>query len=283
VLAPPLAGLRKTPFDTAVSEELNGVVDPETVWSYSRLTSFDDCKYRWFLQYVLKKKRGEPQFFSTFGTFIHEILEKYLSGKLEKDELVQYFLENYDENVVGEAPTERIANNFFESALSYLKSVDFPFKSIVATEKKVNFKIGDYKFVGYIDVLATKGKRYHIVDHKSHGLRHRSGRRFQTAYDKELDQYLRQQYLYSIPIYDEYGQYPKTLNFNCYRHGRFISEPFDYTRLEETKDWAVAQIEKIRREHDWDANPDAFKCNYICDMRDHCPYRAQYKSRGGRR
>lgn len=246
------------------------------------MTSFSDCKYRWFLQYILKKERSGPQFFASFGTYMHEILEMYLSGQLQKDELEVYFLDNYDERVKGEPPTERIGENFFNSALEYLRTVDFPFTDIIETEKEVHFKVGGYPFVGYIDVLAKKGKRYHIIDHKSHGLKNRSGRRFQTTYDKELDQYLRQQYLYSIPIHDEFGQYPKTLNFNCYRHGRFISEPFDYDRLEETTKWAVNQIELIKREQTWEANPDKFKCNYICDMRDSCPYRA-VKGRGGRR
>lgn len=231
------------------------------------------------MQYILKKKRGEPQFFATFGTYIHEILEMYLSGKLEKDDLEVYFLDNYDERVKGEAPSEKIAENFFNKALEYLKTIDFPLKNIVETEKEVHFKVGEYPFVGYIDVLAMKGKQYHIVDHKSHGLRYRSGRKFQTSYDKELDQYLRQQYLYSIPIHDEFGRYPKTLNFNCYRHGRFITEPFDFEKLEETKKWALRRIREIRSEQEWEAHPDAFMCNYICDMRDSCPYRAQFKRR----
>lgn len=268
---------KTTPFELEDESAETGMIDPETVWSYSRLTSFGDCKYRWFLQYVLKQKRGEPQFFATFGTYIHEILEQYLSGKLQKEDLEVYYLDNYDERVKGDAPTEKIASNFFSSGLDYLKNVDFPFQNIVEVEKEVHFCVGNYPFVGYIDVLAMKGKQYHIVDHKSHGLRHRSGRKFQTSYDKELDQYLRQQYLYSIPIHDEFGRYPKTLNFNCYRHGRFISEPFDYDKLEETKRWALNRIKEIKCEEEWDANPDAFVCNFICDMRENCQYRARYR------
>lgn len=254
----------------------------EMEWSYSRLTSFEDCKYRWLLQYILKKKRGDPQFFSTYGTFMHDILERYLSGRLKKEELVPHFLEHYDEQVVGEAPSPKIADNFFNHALTYLQTIDFPYQDIVSTEKKVKFKVDDYNFVGYIDVLARRGKGYHIVDHKSHGLLPRTNRRFQTVSDKELDKYLRQQYLYAIPIKEEYGSFPKTLNFNCYRHGRFITERFNIDRLEQTKQWVRDQISEIMHEQDWDANPEPFKCNFICDMKDHCRFCPRYQC-GGKR
>lgn len=246
----------------------------DMVWSYSRLTSFEDCPYRWYLQYILRKPRGEPQFFATYGTFMHSVMEQYLSGKLSREELVPYFLENYDEQVSGTAPSKKIRDNFFTSALTYLQNFNFPYKDNIAVEKRVSFQIDGYQFIGFIDVLSETGKQLHITDHKSHGLLPRSGRKFPTKYDRELDDYLRQQYLYSIPVKDEYGRYPKTLNFNCYRHGRFITEQFDPLKLHEVKQWAVNSIERIKNERDWEPNPDAFKCNFICDMRgqcEHCP------------
>ena len=245
----------------------------DMLWSYSRLTSFEDCKYRWFLQYIQKKRSDEPKFFSTYGRFLHSIMEQYLSGKLGKEDLVPYYLENYDEEVIGDAPSQKIKDNFFKNALVYLQDCNFPYHDNIAVEKRVRFEIDGYKFIGFIDVLSRTGKSsLHITDHKSHGLMPRSGRRFPTKYDKELDDYLRQQYLYSIPVHDEYGQYPKTLNFNCYRHGRFITEPFDPIKLHEVKVWAVNLIDTIKNEKEWEPNPDQFKCNYICDMKGHCEH-----------
>lgn len=254
------------------------IVD-DMLWSYSRLSSFDDCKYGWFLKYIKHVPKGEPHFFATYGTFIHDLLERYLSGKLPKEELVPYFLDHYDEQVQGRGPSEKVEDNFFNNSLAYLKDIDFPFKDIVATEKKVEFEIDGHKFVGYIDVLARENDGYHIIDHKSHGLRPRSGRKIQTEYDKELDQYLRQQYLYAIPTYNEFGEYPQTISFNCYRHNRFITEPFEQERLERTKKWASDKIEEIRNEKGWDPSPDDFFCNFICDSANSCKYRKPYKRR----
>ena len=233
------------PFKEIVDYSM--IID-DMLWSYSRLSSFDDCKYGWFLKYIKHAPKGEPHFFSTYGSFCHDVLEKYLSGELTKDELVPYFLEHYDEKVEGRAPSKKVEENFFNSSLAYLEEIDFPFKDIEATDK-------------------------------SHGLRPRSGRKVQTEYDKELDQYLRQQYLYAIPIYDETGEYPQTISFNCYRHGRFITEQFDPERMEKVRKWAADKIEEIRNEKDWEANPEEFRCTFICDCADNCPYKAEYKRR----
>lgn len=249
-------------------------------WSYSRLSSFDDCKYGWYLKYIKHVNSGQPKFFATYGSFVHKVLELYLSGKLTKDQVVDYYIEHYDDAVKGSAPSEKIETGFFERSLQYLQTIDFPFHNIIATEKQVHFEVDGYKFVGFIDVLAQTGKRLHMVDHKSHGLRNRSGRKFQTQYDKELDRYLRQQYLYSIPIKEQYGKYPATLNFNCYRFNRFITQKFNPDSLNNVKYWAVGQINAIREQREWQPNPDPFRCTYICDSSQHCQFCQKFKTRG---
>lgn len=299
-----------TPFEVVSVPEYELAIS-NMKWSYSRLTSFEDCKYGWFVRYIAYNKKldqvyrkvmewmrdkfdeetyqkivqhtavrikPEPHFFSTYGSFMHHIMEQYLSSVLPKEKLVSYFLDNYDEQVEGKAPSKKVEDNFFNSSLSYLENIDFPYdiKDIIGVEKEVKFKIGSYNFVGFVDVLADVDG-LHISDHKSHGLRFRSNRKFQTEYDKELDRYYRQPYLYSIPIKDEYGKYPATLDFNCYRHGRFISEEFKEERLEEVKEWAVDRIEEIKKEREFESSPDFFRCTYICDTAESCPFRAKGK------
>lgn len=65
-----------------------------------------------------------------------------------------------------------------------------------------------------------------ILDHKSRSLKPRSNRKKKPKTDEEPDQYLRQLYLYSIPITNEFGRMPAFLKFNCYRTGVRIKEPF---------------------------------------------------------
>ncbi|MGN1156970.1 MAG: PD-(D/E)XK nuclease family protein, partial [Agathobacter sp.] len=55
----------------------------DMVWSYSRITSYETCPYRFFLTYILKLEK-KRLFFSDYGSFIHSIIEKYLNGELKK-------------------------------------------------------------------------------------------------------------------------------------------------------------------------------------------------------
>lgn len=65
-----------------------------------------------------------------------------------------------------------------------------------------------------------------LVDNKSRDLKPRSNRKRPTAKDTELDDMLRQLYLYSIPVFESFGRYPDWLCFNYFRSGVFIKERF---------------------------------------------------------
>lgn len=111
-----------------------------------------------------------------------------------------------------------------------------------------------------------------ILDNKSRDLKPRSLRKKPTKSDGELDSYLRQLYLYSVPIKDLFDTYPDRLEFNCFRTGQLISEPFQEKALGTTKEWALQTIEKITENDDWSPQMDYWKCRYLCDLNQHCEY-----------
>ena len=70
------------------------------VWSYSRLTSFEECPYRWFLSYLYRDEYGRPLkkksgFFAEFGSYIHLIMQMYLDGVLKKNELSTFYVATF--------------------------------------------------------------------------------------------------------------------------------------------------------------------------------------------
>ena len=89
---------------------------------------------------------------------------------------------------------------------------------------------------------------------------------------KELDKYLRQLYVYSKAVYNLCGRYPDYLEFNCFRTGAWITEPFDREKYIETEKWASELIEKITSTDNWYANGDFFFCNNLCDVCGECEY-----------
>lgn len=243
------------------------------VWSYSRLTCFEQCPYKFFLTYLTPGTK-RPQFFSDFGSFMHSILEKFYKGELKAEELPAYYLSHYDEQVIGRAPSAKIAGNYYMQGLDYLTHVNPLNVEVLGVEHQVEFNIDGKQFQGIIDL---KAKNRHdgslmIIDHKSRALKPRSKRKKPTQSDETLDGYLRQLYLYSQPVLDESGHYPKSLVFNCFRNGNVIIEPFEIEKFNEAKQWASELADKIIDNDDWRPNEDFYFCHYLCDKNHECEY-----------
>lgn len=279
------------------------------VWSYSRIKAFEDCRYRWFLKYIQPKLlidkvfggerptrvevdlayiRSELDvsdvcilyeylgfnrkklFFASYGTFMHKLIEQYLKGEKQGSQLVDEYLESFKSEVKGRAPNKKVFANYFKNGLEYLKEIKpFPYK-ILDVEKRVDLKIEGLPFCGYIDIVGEKGGAIHVIDNKSRLLKPRSNRAKPTKSDIELDIYLRQLYLYSAAVEEQYGVLPKALCFNCFRDNLWIEEPFKEKAYAESKKWFIDSIAEIRREVDFNPSFDFFKCTYLCEMQDCC-------------
>lgn len=243
----------------------------EMVWSYSRIKSFDDCPYRFFLKYI-KKYEDEDKFYASYGTFMHKLIEQFYKGEITKEEMNIKFLFDFQKEVKGLRPKESTVEKYIRCGSEYLNSfTPFPYK-MVDVEKEVKFEIDGIPFVGFIDYLGEKDGEFYIVDNKSRDLKPRSGRKKPTVKDIELDDMLRQLYLYSAAIKQEYGKYPKSLCFNCFKSGVFIEEPFDEEAFDKACNWAKEKIEEISETGDFYPNQDFFSCLYICGVRNHCIY-----------
>lgn len=241
------------------------------VWSYSRIKSYE-CPYAFFLKYISKTEK-EEMFYSSYGKFMHKLIEKYYKNELSRDDMLMEFLSDFSKNVSGARPSSKIAKSYIEAGVEYIKTfTPFEYKTL-AVEKFVEFDVDGIPFVGVIDYIGEKDGDIYIVDNKSKTLKPRSKRKKPTQNDEELDEMLRQLYLYSIAVKQMYGKYPKSLCFNCFRNGNFIEEPFDEEKLEEAKAWAKKRIEKIK-DTDWfNPNVEFFYCRYICDVNKECCYK----------
>ena len=250
----------------------------DMVWSYSRVKAFDDCPYRWYLRYI-RKLPSKEMFFSSYGSFIHKLIELYYKEGKTSKQLTDMYLSGFKENVSGRAPNPKIFTNYFKDGLRYLREIKpFPF-SLIEVEKRVDFNLDGIPFVGYIDFLGEKDGELYVVDNKSRNLKPRSTKGKHTKSDEDLDSYLKQLYLYSKAVEQEYGKRPKSLCFNCFRTPVFIEEPFVEQAYTDSKKWLSEEIEKIKQETDFKPNMEYFKCKHLCEMQDHCEYYAMSNKR----
>lgn len=254
----------------------------DMVWSYSRLKAFETCKHHWFLRYI-RGLRDLPCFYTSYGSFMHRILEGYYSGRLTKSQMLTEFLGRFSKEVLGPRPDGKIVQKYIEAGRTYLSAFDpLPYKTLWVEERR-EFSVEGYKFVGVVDLLveSDNGELY-LVDNKSRDLKPRSGRSKPTAKDLELDDMLRQLYLYSVPIYEQFGRFPDWICFNCFKSGTFIKEQFDIAKFEEAKRWALDLIAEIEAEEDFDPNPNFFFCKWLCGVNDKCEFYEE-ETKGRRR
>lgn len=211
-------------------------------------------------------------FYSSYGKFIHELIAAYNNGELSKESLVLEFLTKFSSKVLGDRPSESIVSKYVDKGVEYFKKFNgLPFNT-VATEQFVEFKVGEFNFIGFIDYLGERDGDLYIIDHKSRDLKPRSKRSKPTKSDEELDEMLVQLYLYAEAVKQKYGKYPKKLIFNCFKSGLLVEEEFNETACEKAKLWAVNTIMAIKNSEDFYPTVDFFHCKYLCGYHNECCY-----------
>lgn len=249
----------------------NYLID-QMVWSYSRINCYMECPYHFFLKYIYGLEE-KPMFFSSYGSFVHEILAQYYSGKISRQGAHLKYVSEFHAKVLGKPPSTAIFSKFYSQGAQCMQSlVELP-GNVQLIESQEDFEIGRYRFTGFIDcVYIDKDGSLVVLDHKSHDLKPRSHRAKPTASDRELDEYLKQLYLYSIPVEKTFSKNPDFLEFSCYRTGTKIKEEFHTEKLAETVSWAIDSIHQIEKESEWSPRLDYWRCNHLCGLKHECEY-----------
>ena len=244
----------------------------DMTWSYSRIECFSSCRYKFFLKYI-KHIQECPMFYASYGSFMHRLIEQFYKGELTKEDMLIKFLFGFQNEVKGERSSGNIVQKYIEKGTQYIQNIQRLPYNVVAVEKKVEFDIDGIPFIGFIDLLGEKDGEYYVVDHKSRDLKPRSGRAKPTKKDEELDDMLRQLHLYAAAVKQEYGKFPKSLCFNCFKAGTFIEEPFREEAYNEAVEWVKESVEDIKGCDDFYPSINYFGCRFICGLRNECEYR----------
>lgn len=250
-------------------------------WSFSRLNSYYNCPHEWYEKYIMCEY-GEQNFFSEFGSCCHTILEKYAKGELDIFSICDAYEEEFQKTVVHDAPPNKHVNikqSYYDKGLEYFQNIDLYLEDyeVLGVEKKVEFKIGDKDFVGYIDLLLREkatGKII-ILDHKSASIKILKNGKVSKSDQKHMREFIRQLCLYARPILEEYGQVDE-LWWNLFKEQKWIKIPFTQEDYNEAIQWAEDTIKLIETEEEYPPNPDFYYCSYLCSQRNNaCPYKPQ--------
>lgn len=256
-------------------------------YSFSKLSTIHQCPYSYDLYYN-QKIEGKNNGMAQCGSLVHSILERYFKGELLQFELANVFLSEFDENVPNGVKLT-FSDNFERDMTEKYKEQCVEFLSnfseiegleVIGTEENFNLltKIKDKSIIlnGFIDIIAKdKDENFYIIDWKSKS-------KFKNK--KEIKEYARQLYLYSIYVKHKYGFFPKELWFYQFRISHIEKIIFNQEDFEEALNWAYDTVEKIENTQFFEPidfskfekpsalNDAKFFCANLCDYSDYCKF-----------
>ena len=249
------------------------------VWSFSRVNSSTICPYSWYLQYI-EEQDGEENAFAQFGTICHKTLEKYFLQELDMFSVLSFYEEHYSEYVTYDFPPNKyvdLGQKAFDSGYRYFSNLYFDFDKyeVLGVEQENLFKVGDYPFKGYIDVLFKNRETGEIIisDNKTSSFKYLKNGDVSSKDREHYESFKRQLYLYSIPVLKKYGRVDK-LSWNMIRDEKILEIPWERKELDKTIEWAIESIKALEQEQLWlPDTSNSYMCNVLCNFRNICPYR----------
>ena len=117
--------------------------ESQWIWSFSRLTTYDRCPYGFYLQYI-KQLEQEENAFAQYGSFMHELLEKYAKDEILIFELLDEYKKKYNEKVTHDFPPNKyviLADTYYENGENYFSEFEgFNDYEMLEVEKEVHLK-----------------------------------------------------------------------------------------------------------------------------------------------
>ena len=252
----------------------------ETVYSFSRLSTFHQCKYEYWLNYLAPEEHrlpNEDNAFNLYGSFCHGLLERWANGELASFEMLPIYEDEFDVQVSEDFPPNNFADlrsTYYNDGWQFFHDFEgFPDKyEIVSAEQEFTVEFERFKLRGFIDLILRDKEtgNFVILDWKSKA-------KFKSK--AEQKEYARQTYLYAKYINDSYGVWPEKLVFFHFRKQIMTEIPFKMADYLEAIHWAEKTVDEIEKTENWevpytetDAKGASFFCNCLCGFRRNCQY-----------
>lgn len=247
-------------------------------WSFSRVNSIGQCKYLWYLKYI-EEQEVKPNGFAQFGTLCHQTIEKYLKGELDVFNVSQYYQDNFSKIVTCDFPANKyvdLKEKAYLSGKEYFDNINFNFNKyeVLGVEKELKFKVDKYPFKGYADAVYRDKETGEIIlrDQKTASFTYLKNGGVSSKDRKHFLEFLRQEYLYCIPLIEEYGKVDY-LSWNMIRDKRIIQIPFNEAEFIEAQEWAKFKIQSVEEELMWlPDTSNSYFCNVLCGING-CTYK----------
>lgn len=147
------------------------------VWSYSRLSSFNNCQHEFYLSRLLKKENLE-NIYGILGGSAHDVLEDFYNGKIKYEDMLDRFenkfldVEISDIKFSSDEDKNKRMMEKYKSCIVHFFKHHKPVTSKVICEQEiwvdVRNSVGEGGvFIGYVDAIHKEGEYYVITDYKT--------------------------------------------------------------------------------------------------------------------
>ncbi len=251
------------------------------VYSYSKLSTFDNCPLQYKLHYIDRIKRETENIEAFMGSQVHDTLRKLYKDLMftkrnSLSDLIEFYEEQWSRKwhpLVRIVKKEYTVEHYKEMGRRCIKNYyerHSPFEDslTIGLEKELRFcldETGDYQFIGYIDRLAqTSEGIYEIHDYKtSSKLPHQQ----EVDSDQQLG-------LYQLALTE---MLPDARHFALVWHYLAFDRELRSTRspaqLAKLKDQTLEQIRRIEALDDFPPveSPLCYWCHYpdLCPLMKH--------------
>ena len=140
------------------------------IWSFSKLSSYHNCKYAWYLTYV-EHIKGEDNIYGVLGNSTHDCLELMCKDEMTIEEAKTKFKEDYDMcKFLGmNFPTENTEKKYIYDIEGESKVQKHEFVYFVSRESIENTIQNLYEAKFIIEVLYWKSSsKFSKIDLESH-------------------------------------------------------------------------------------------------------------------
>jgi putative RecB family exonuclease len=234
---------------------------PKPLRSFSQLSLFHQCKLAFKYGYIDNLERTS-NFWAEAGTLGHSIFEEKDKGEI--DNCAKEWEERFTKEVVSYPQiqnAEKIVENLYNGVLVFFKKFKGWRTIPELLEHPFETDMGDYTLRGFIDrVSYIEEDELGIQDYK-----------ISNPYKgKELREKMRQLYLYSKPLSEMYGRFPKKLTLFFFKTGTHHTEDFNEEYYKEALSWAEHTNMEIMHTKKYPATKDEFYCKNLCSFYENC-------------
>lgn len=243
----------------------------ELRYSYSSLSSFNQCRYGFYLTYIEAKERSN-NFFGQFGTFVHEIMEKFFKMELESFELLEYYKDNYKKNVFLSPPPypPNMAQNYYKYGYNFFGNFSFERDDyeVLAIEGKYDDALEDIKIVVKPDLVLKNKKTGEaiLLDYKTSNI-FKQGKKID---EDKLNGYIKQTRMYSAFL-QRHGIKIDKIKIWFIRTDSFIEVECGDNEIPFS--WIKETVDSIKKEEEWHATPSKYFCDNLCSVSKFCSFK----------